>query len=146
VPPLWRVTFAPGGNVTTHTLKASINLKRAFHLLAEVQLNQSAVDSLPDKQLPYTPGFTGTAGVTWNFTPTAQFQLTVNYTGTRYDDIQNTHSLSPYVLFNVEGRVQVMQRVTIRAWGKNLLNQQYELWRNFEAPGIQFGVSVEFRY
>ncbi len=146
VPPLWRVSFAPGGSVTTHTLKASINLKRAFRLRAEVRLNQSAVDSLPDKQLPYTPRFTGTAGVTWNFTPTAQFQLTVNYTGTRYDDIRNTRSLSPYVLFNVEGRVQVMQRVSIRAWGKNLFNQQYEYWRNFEAPGIHFGVSVEFRY
>ncbi len=145
-PALWHLTFASTGNITTHSLQTEATIAQGFLFRAGIHFNTATLDTLPGKQLPYIPQVSGEAALAWNFTSTAQFQLSVKYTGKRFDDLQNNNALSPFLLLNVEGRMQIFHRLYLNVWGKNLLNQTYETWRNFTAPGVHFGASIEFRY
>ncbi len=144
--PLWWIQFGTSGQTQSHTLEAQTTLARQFQLRTAVTFTRASIETQPTLQLPYVPQLRASATGKWRVSPRLAFWLSLTYTGTRYDDLANTQSLSPYWLLNLGGTIRFANRWELRLWGNNLLNQNYQWWREFTAPGIHFGATIGFHY
>jgi len=74
------------------------------------------------------------------------FRITVSaeYTGTRYDDLQNQNQLGDYFLLNTRLDLQLSPNFIFFMGGYNLLNTSYDIYRGFVAPGVtgQAGLKI----
>ncbi len=143
--PLWWIRFDGKGKTVSHTLASRFDPGNRFQLRAAATFTFASLETHPQQQIPYVPRFNASFQGKWQFTPRLAFRLALRYIGTRYNDIFNRQILSPYLLLNAEGIIHLTNRWKIQVWGKNLLNQNYEQWRNFTAPGIHFGATVVFQ-
>ncbi|UCF63966.1 MAG: TonB-dependent receptor [bacterium] len=87
-------------------------------------------------ELPYFSKLGGYGHLRWKFYGDHRITVSAEYTGERYDDLQNQHSVGDYFLLNTRLDLQLNPNFTFFLGGNNLLNLTYEIYRGFEAPGV----------
>jgi vitamin B12 transporter len=129
--------------------KMTVNGSYTFNLSLDVTNPES---STYEKQIPYTPFHSGTAGIATSF---KDFGLNVNafYSGFRYSLNENIYAnyLEPFtdISVNISKRFTFAKsyEFKLNLAAMNLLNKNYEVIRSFPMPGryYQFTLNLNFR-
>ena len=95
-------------------------------------------------ELPYFPKLAGYGHLRWKFYRDHKITVSAEYTGTRYDDLQNQNQLGDYFLLNTRLDLQLSPNFIFFMGGYNLLNTSYDIYRGFVAPGVtgQAGLKI----
>lgn len=68
------------------------------------------------------------------------------FSGKRYDDVANRNVLGGYSLLNLFGSYTVNKEVTVFARWNNALDKQYQLARNYNTPGSNLFVGLNYGF
>jgi hypothetical protein len=92
--------------------------------------------AIKGNEVPYIPQIEGYGKVLWRFYREHEASTWVDYSGKRFDDLQNKIELKDYFLLNAKIYLQISENFGFFVMGENLLDSDYEIWRGFRAPGI----------
>ncbi len=150
---LWRYAYARQVRLMEHTLHLKSDIKPRFRLDAWMMFRQTALKGtfadgadVQSRKVPYLTDLEAWLDGHWQFWKDNYFRVEIQFIGQRYDDLQNTVPLQAYVRLNAQIRSQLGKHFWVILRGENLLNQRYELWKTFEAPPIQMGVTLGIRF
>jgi outer membrane receptor protein involved in Fe transport len=101
--------------------------------------------AIKSKEVPYIPQIEGYGKVLWRFYQEHEASSWVNYSGNRFDDLQNKMELEDYFLLNARIYLQISDNLGFFVMGENLLDAEYEIWRGFRAPGITGTVGLRLQ-
>ncbi len=113
--------------------------------LRNSEIKDSPARNSTGNELPYFPRFSGRAQAAWNFLNRHQLKLWAVYSGTRYDDLQNTTELDSYVLLNAEVVLRAGENFSFYLRGRNLLDTGYAEYFGFNGPGIHGDAGIRLR-
>ncbi|MFZ0389583.1 MAG: TonB-dependent receptor [Calditrichia bacterium] len=94
-------------------------------------------------EVPYFPKVTAGGALRFKFYREHEFAVSFDYTGERYDDPSNSNRLDGYFLLNARMRFMITENIRLQLSGNNLFDKSYELWRGFEAPGINGAAALQ---
>jgi len=116
--------------------------------LRKSEIRESKILSLSSigSQLPYFPQISGLVRLEWQFYRKHRWEITLRYTGSRYDDIENRMRLEPYLLLGSRLTLSLNRNIRLLVEGNNLLNSDYEIWHGFKEAGINGWVGVNFSF
>ncbi|MEJ2633723.1 MAG: TonB-dependent receptor [Calditrichia bacterium] len=101
---------------------------------SEIQKYSNAV--VIGKKVPYLPDLNFDAKIGWNFYRMHEIALMTDYVGSRYNDLQNKIKLNDYLLLNARLGLMFTPKIEFYLEGRNLLGRKYEIWKGFQAPGL----------
>ncbi len=111
-------------------------------------IRQNRIGPLPvaGNRLPYFPQIRGLARLEWQFYREHRWEVTLRYTGSRYDDVENRTRLDPFLLLGSRLTLFLNKNIRLLVEGNNLLNSDYEIWHGFKEAGINGWVGVNFSF
>ena len=68
------------------------------------------------------------------------------FSGDRFDDVKNTVRLGGYSLLNLYGSYALNKEVSVFARWNNALNRNYELAKNYNTPGSNVFVGLNYGF
>lgn len=98
-----------------------------------------------NKEIPYFPRIESSGELVWSFYNEHKASVSGKYTDKRYDDLSNTTELPAYFLLNARIDLQIKSSLTFFIMGNNLLDEQYEVFKGFIAPGITGFFGIQFK-
>ncbi len=87
-------------------------------------------------EIPYFPNLAAQGSLAWTFYRQHEFLVSFDYTGNRYDDLENRVQLDSYFLLNARLNLALSNNIKLFVTGRNLLDTQYDEWKGFPAAGI----------
>jgi hypothetical protein len=97
------------------------------------------------KEIPYFPRIESSGELIWNFYNKHKASVCLKYTDKRYDDLSNNTELPAYSLLNARLDLQIKRNINFFIVGDNLLDEQYEVFKGFMAPGISGFFGIQFK-
>ncbi len=134
--------------VTLITLNFQSRFILSSHINFEtgIQINVDSVDddSLANNtNIPYLESFRIPFNFEYKIDNSVHALLSCQWISTRYADLSNDTKLSSLSLLSLYIEKQLIKNIAVFVEGKNLLNQQYELWQDFTCMGIYFEAGLK---
>ncbi len=113
--------------------------------IRQSDISDSKNAAIDGNEVPYLPVWVGQGSAQWNFYGNHRISIGLEYTGERYDNVQNSILVDDYLLVNAKLHLQLRDNIGLFIAGNNLLDTEYEKWRDFIAPGItgSGGIKIE---
>ena len=151
--PLWRYRYANQVQLIEHTFHVLGKLAPRFRLEGWIMFRQTRLKGtfldgqpLAEKDVPYLPNLEAWVDARWQLWRETYFHLSTRFVGRRFDDLNNTDALEPYLLINAQLRASLGRHFLLIVCGENLLNQTYDLWKTMEAPPILGAFTLGIRF
>jgi len=110
-------------------------------------LSQQAKDEggeYEGNQLVYTPGYKMGLNVHYETDSGLSIRVAIEKVGEQYTNRENTQKLEDYHLLSVRISQKITGKVQLYVTGENLLDESYEVFRNYPMPGkrVNLGITV----
>jgi outer membrane receptor protein involved in Fe transport len=96
-------------------------------------------------EIPYLPMISSEVKFNWFLFNKHKLQISGKYAGQRYNDVGNLVELKDYFLLNASINLKVTKQFSLRFFGNNLLDQDFEVYHTYIAPGINGGAGIEIK-
>lgn len=146
---VWSRGMETNNSLTVKKGKAKIVLAvLTNYVLSENRTSKTENDASLNKQLIYTPMYSGMAKISIEY-KSMTLSYRHNYVGYRYTSTDNTQYLEPYEL----GSIYFSYHASIKNYNMNIFLQAYNIWNeryqilsNRAMPGVNFngGISLQF--
>lgn len=132
-------------NVMINQVKISSRLNMAYNRSTN-QMSSFAYDNAIDKQLIYTPEWSGNGELSISY-KTLQISAFYNYNGKRFINPDNSIFLESYGIFDLQMQKQFRFRkhncnILLRA--NNVFSTEYMLLLNHPVPGANYQISISY--
>jgi outer membrane receptor protein involved in Fe transport len=107
---------------------------------------RNSKSSETDSQVPYLPVLEGSARYQHFFKFGLTLTASLQYIGQRRISLQTIDELTSYMLFDIGGEYRITNNVGFFATLKNIFNQKYYLWDNYEALPFTAMAGVSVRW
>lgn len=123
------------------------NLSPAFKFDAGVQMNfdSGENDSLVtfNNHLPYLERIKFPFHLEYEINKTTNASVSFLWIGPRYVALNTDEKLSKFGLLSLYVAKQFHKNIAVFIEGNNLFNQDYEMWQNYPAMGLYFGMGLK---
>jgi len=99
-----------------------------------------------DKELPYSPNLFGSFNYAYNLNKNFRTILALNYFGKSYSDLANSNKLPEGINISVQLKYEIFDKFKLTLNLKNLLNDKYFYFRNYQAKPLDILAGFEFRW
>lgn len=147
--PYWEYRYINDARIWENSLRAVLRLPQRFlvegwmtYRWNEIATNDEGGNPVTGKEIPYLSVVSLQTRIEWYFLGNHKFEITGEYSGERFNDVANSTTLKNYFLVGAMINFELTNQISLRFFGKNLLDQSYELYRTYSAPGISGGGGI----
>ena len=97
-------------------------------------------------EIPYLPSLEGNLRFDWFFFNKHRLRISAIYVGEQYNDVENFVKLKDYLLLSASVNFIITEQFTLKFFGNNLLDQDFDLYNTYIAPGISGGAGIEIKF
>ena len=150
--PYWEYRYINDARIWENSLRAVLRLPQRFlvegwltYRWNEIAASDERGTLVSGNEIPYLPVVSIQARIEWHFFENHTLQITGEYAGERFNDVANSVSLKDYLLVGAMVNFGLTDQISLRFFGNNLLDQRYELFHTYSAPGISGGGGIELK-
>lgn len=150
--PYWEYRYINNARVWENSFRAVLNLPARLlvegwltYRWNEITANDERGNAVLGNEIPYLPLVSALAKIEWHFLANHKLQITGEFAGERFNDVANTVKLKDYFLLGAMVNFGITKQLSLRFFGNNLLDQRYELFHTYLAPGISGGGGIEIK-
>ena len=152
VQPYWEYRYINDAKIWDNTFRMTLHLPNKILLEGWLTYRRNEFNALDERdspvsgnEIPYLPVLSSTIKFEWYFLQKHKLQISGKYIGERYNDVANLIKLKDYFLLGASVDFIIAEQFTLRFFGNNLLDQNYELFHSYSAPGISGGAGIEIK-
>lgn len=150
--PYWEYRYIDNAKIWESSFRAVLKLPKQFLLEGwltyrwnEIATNDERGKAVSGNEIPYLPLISALAKIEWYFLANHKLQITGEYAGERFNDVANSLKLKDYFLIGAMLNIALTKQISLRFFGNNLLDQRYELFHTYSAPGVSGGGGIEIK-
>lgn len=150
--PYWEYRYINDAKILENTFRMTLLLPNKLLLEGWLTYRWNEINGLDERdspasgnEIPYLPMFSSTMKFEWYFLQKHKLQISGKYVGKRYNDVANLINLKDYFLLGASVDFIIAKQFTLRFFGNNLLDQEYEIFHSYSAPGISGGAGIEIK-
>lgn len=149
----WEFRYVEDAKLLENALRIMVQFPRKVLIDGWLTYRWSELNAVDERdqpvegnRIPYLPELSSRLKLTWYFFGNHWLQIFGEYGGERFNDVANSTKLSDYVLLDALANFAIARQVNLRFFGRNLLDQDYELYHTYSAPGISGGIGLEIKF
>lgn len=150
--PYWEYRYINNAKIWENSFRAVLKLPEKFlvegwltYRWNEITTNDERGNAVSGNEIPYFPLISALAKIEWHFFENHKLQITGEYAWERFNDVTNSIKLKDYFLIGAMVNFGLTKQISLRFFGNNLLDQRYELFHTYSAPGISGGGGIEIK-
>lgn len=150
--PYWEYRYINNARILENSLRMQLNFSNRFlidgwatYRWNEIKTVDERGNMVSGNEIPYLPQLEGTLRLQWYFFQHHRLELKGEYVGERFDDVANSIKLKDHVLVSALVNFEIARQVNLRFFGNNLLDQDYQVYHTYSAPGISGGAGIEIK-
>jgi hypothetical protein len=150
--PYWEYRYVNEAKILENSVGMTFLKRNKFLLEGWIIYRWNEMNTLDEhnnvvtgNEIPYLPMISSDVKFTWFLFNKHRFQISGKYVGQRYNDVGNSIKLKGYFLINASIRLKVTEQFFLRFFGNNLLDQDFEDYHTYIAPGISGGAGIEIK-
>lgn len=148
--PAWSIEAAPlllgSATVKGAQLELEPQLGRCLTGGLFVRYASSSNDDAGGREVPYLPRWTGQARLDYLDNNGWRAGLIWSFVGRRFADADNTVELGSYGVLSAQVARQFNLHTDVFVNVENVLNREYEFYRDYPSAGVQFSGGVKYRF
>jgi len=148
----WEYRYIDNARILENSLRMQLNFSDrvlidgwATYRWNEIKTVDEHGNAVSGNEIPYLPQLEVKLRLQWYFFRNHKLQISGEYVGERFDDVANSIELKNHILVGAMVNFEISRQVNLRFFGNNLLDQDYQIYHTYSAPGINGGAGIEIK-